>query len=223
MIFLTSDTHFGHAMMAKMRGHSSIDAMNESIVERWNEVVRTTDEVLHLGDFSFAGTTRTLEILARLNGRITLVPGNHDAPSMLRRLAEAGVAVAEPLIRRKLWTDRPRATLCHYPLLTWPSSHHGAWHFHGHSHGNLEAQYTSTRIDVGWDCFNDPVSLDVLEDLMKRRRYTPVDHHIEGEAAEQAPVCAECGGRRRVACTHDECLDAECRPCSRCMHLTEEA
>lgn len=180
-VFVTADTHFGHRMMAYHRGYNGDPhTMNECMIGLWNITVGKDDEVIHLGDFSFCGAKRTLEILSRLRGRITLVPGNHDAPSMLRHLAAAGVTVVEPLIRRRLWEDRPRATLCHYPLLTWPTAHHGAWHLHGHSHGNLKTQLT-TRIDVGWDVWHVPVNTDELRQHFARLQYAAVDHHESKE------------------------------------------
>jgi calcineurin-like phosphoesterase family protein len=46
--------------------------------------------------------------------------------------------------------DGERVTLCHYGMRVWPASHHGAWHFFGHSHGRLPNHGRSR--DVGVDC-----------------------------------------------------------------------
>ena len=53
-IFFTSDTHFGHggALGLYRRPFASVAAMNEAIIERWNEIVGPDDEVWHLGDFA---------------------------------------------------------------------------------------------------------------------------------------------------------------------------
>ena len=52
--FFISDTHFGHggALGLYRRPFSSVAAMNEGLVERWNETVGPDDEVWHLGDFA---------------------------------------------------------------------------------------------------------------------------------------------------------------------------
>ena len=53
-IFFTSDTHFGHggALGLYRRPFASVAAMNEGLVERWNEAVKPEDVVWHLGDFA---------------------------------------------------------------------------------------------------------------------------------------------------------------------------
>lgn len=84
-IFFTSDTHFGHANIltfrdtagSVIRPFSSVEEMDEMIIERWNEVVRAGDRVYHLGDVSF--DRRGLpQIMARLRGSKRLMLGNHD-------------------------------------------------------------------------------------------------------------------------------------------------
>lgn len=57
-------------------GFSSPEHMNEFMVERWNGVVRPQDKVYHLGDVGM--TKKSLEVVGRLNGKKSLVMGNHD-------------------------------------------------------------------------------------------------------------------------------------------------
>lgn len=83
-IFLTSDTHFGHARITefynydgtKTRPWDSVEEMDEEMVERWNETVGPTDKVYHLGDVVI--NRKSLPILDRLNGKKVLIKGNHD-------------------------------------------------------------------------------------------------------------------------------------------------
>lgn len=51
--------------------------MNAAIVDRWNAVVQPRDTVWVLGDVAMS--PRDLAPVARLNGRKTLVAGNHDS------------------------------------------------------------------------------------------------------------------------------------------------
>lgn len=76
-IFLTSDTHFGHANILKHcdRPFQNVEEMNETLITNWNNVVSDNDIVYHLGDFSFRGYTRFKN---RLSGEIILIKGNHD-------------------------------------------------------------------------------------------------------------------------------------------------
>jgi calcineurin-like phosphoesterase family protein len=84
-VFLTSDTHFGHAGVChfteadgvtKIRPWTDPDEMDEEMVRRWNDRVRPNDKVYHLGDVVI--NRRALKTLARLNGDKVLIRGNHD-------------------------------------------------------------------------------------------------------------------------------------------------
>jgi calcineurin-like phosphoesterase family protein len=84
-VFLTSDTHFGHAGVCKflrddgvtkLRPWDNPEDMDEEMVKRWNETVRTNDKVYHLGDVVI--NRKALSIMHRLNGDKVLIRGNHD-------------------------------------------------------------------------------------------------------------------------------------------------
>jgi calcineurin-like phosphoesterase family protein len=76
--FFTSDPHFGDpgVLAVSRRPFASAQEADEVIVERWNAEVRPDDVVWLLGDVTT--DTGPGEHLARLNGRIYLVAGNHD-------------------------------------------------------------------------------------------------------------------------------------------------
>ena len=84
-VFLTSDTHFGHAGVCrfteadgitKIRPWTDPDEMDEEMIKRWNDTVRPNDKVYHLGDVVI--NRRSLKTLHRLNGDKVLIRGNHD-------------------------------------------------------------------------------------------------------------------------------------------------
>ena len=84
-VFLVSDTHFGHAGVCrfthedtgvKIRPWTDPDEMDEAMVKLWNERVKTTDKVYHLGDVVI--NRKSLKIMSRLNGDKVLIRGNHD-------------------------------------------------------------------------------------------------------------------------------------------------
>jgi calcineurin-like phosphoesterase family protein len=83
-VFLTSDTHFGHAGACrflredgtKLRPCDDPDEMDEAMVKAWNETVKPTDKVYHLGDVVI--NRKALKTLDRLNGDKVLIKGNHD-------------------------------------------------------------------------------------------------------------------------------------------------
>lgn len=77
-IWVTSDTHFNHANIIKYcnRPFSSVEEMNETIVENWNKVVSWDDIIYHLGDFALGDKSLIPNILGRLNGRVKIIMGN---------------------------------------------------------------------------------------------------------------------------------------------------
>lgn len=81
--FYISDTHLGHSGIIRYdnRPFMNVDEMDETIIQRWNDVVSDADTVYVLGDFSWYKEDKTLEILNRLSGRKVLIKGNHDRVS----------------------------------------------------------------------------------------------------------------------------------------------
>ena len=84
-VFLVSDTHFGHLGVCKftrddgvtrLRPWDDPEEMDEEMVKRWNETVKPTDKVYHLGDVVI--NRKALNIMYRLNGDKVLIRGNHD-------------------------------------------------------------------------------------------------------------------------------------------------
>jgi calcineurin-like phosphoesterase family protein len=80
MRWFTSDTHFGHARISELAGRpfTSVDEMNETIISRWNALVKPNDIVFHLGDVALGQISESLPLCGRLNGTKFLIPGNHD-------------------------------------------------------------------------------------------------------------------------------------------------
>ena len=83
-LFFISDTHFGHHGIlnflkpdgTKLRDFSSVEEMDEHIIDRWNSVVRPSDHVYHLGDVAMKRVD--IGTVSRCNGHKRLVRGNHD-------------------------------------------------------------------------------------------------------------------------------------------------
>ncbi len=83
-VFLVSDTHFGHAGVCrftrddgtKLRPWDDPAEMDEAMIKAWNDRVKPTDKVYHLGDVVI--NRKALSTLARLNGDKVLIRGNHD-------------------------------------------------------------------------------------------------------------------------------------------------
>lgn len=170
-IWFTADNHFGHANIIEYcnRPFSSVEEMDELMIEAWNALVGKKDEVWHLGDFCLGDMDVAFKYLKRLNGRVRLVPGGHDEKWIKKVVMPREDRLVIVKFVGKTYT------LCHYPMLSWEQSHYGRHHFHGHTHGTIgrmspssdkkfpPGQKAGYRVDVGVDCWNyAPVSLDEL-------------------------------------------------------------
>lgn len=164
MIFFVGCTHFGHQNIIKYcnRPFSSVQEMDDIIINNWNSKVQPKDLVYHLGDFSFPSP---IHYLPKLNGNIILILGNHD--KHIGNLANSNKILSiHDLLFLKMY--KPGIMLCHYSLRVWHKSHFNSWHLYSHSHGMLPPQGKSW--DVGVDNNNFfPLSIDEIADIMKNR------------------------------------------------------
>ena len=130
-----SDTHFGHKNIITfkdndgklIRPFSSVEEMDEVMVNNWNSVVKPEDRVYHLGDVVI--NRKCLPIMNRLNGRKKLIRGNHD----LFHLKDYtpyfedvyGIYVLKDMI------------LTHVPVHPDCLTHRFGTNVHGHLHSNV--------------------------------------------------------------------------------------
>jgi calcineurin-like phosphoesterase family protein len=158
------------------RPFENVPHMNEDLIRRWNEVVTPEDLVYHLGDFSFGDPKESTDVAKRLNGQKHLVWGNHD--KRLRKSKEFmdQWVWCRDMAEIEVWDKK--VVLCHFPMLSWNKSHHGAYHLHGHCHGTLPADPNALRVDVGVDSWDyRPVPFEEIAKVMNKRTFVPIDHH----------------------------------------------
>lgn len=133
-VFLTSDTHFGHVGVTKflredgtkLRPWDSVEEMDEEMVKRWNETVKPTDKVYHLGDVVI--NRKALQIMRRLNGDKVLIKGNHDIFKMEDYLPHFREIRAYHVMNGMI--------LSHIPLHPDSLGRFGT-NIHGHLHSNV--------------------------------------------------------------------------------------
>lgn len=130
-VFVISDQHFGHKNILSfsdsigkpIRQFSSVEEMNEHMVNCWNSVVTDTDIVYNLGDVVFAQSG--FEYLKQLKGRKILLCGNHERHKIGKYLE-----VFEDVKAYKEYDDM---ILCHIPIHTSQLERYTAC-VHGHLH-----------------------------------------------------------------------------------------
>lgn len=118
-IWFASDWHFNHdrQFIYRPRGFSSIEEMNEAIIERHNSVVAPDDDVYVLGDLMLGDNEKGMECLRRLNGRLHIVPGNHDTDRRIElyRTLPNVVEIADAIRFKRAGYH---FFLTHYPCMT---------------------------------------------------------------------------------------------------------
>lgn len=161
--FFTADTHFGHAGVIPWcdRPFSSLEEMDEILIQNWNNTVKPGDYVTHLGDFAWRDPAK---YRSRLHGHVRLVLGNHDNRN---HALKAGFDWVKELYFGK-FCNRPIFCL-HYPCLAWPSKTYKSWHLFGHVHGRRKGPAMS--LDVGVDVHNyRPISFDEVSEFISREQ-----------------------------------------------------
>jgi len=175
MIFLTSDTHFGHdrEFLWGPRGFTSSQEHDEAIIKNWNEVVGPDDIVYHMGDLMLGDNAHGIECVKRLNGHIKLIRGNHDTDARWKLYATL------PNVELIGWAEvikykKYQFYLSHHPTMTsnLEKTPHLRMHLinlYGHTHQpNKFYQSTPFMFHCGLDSNgNKPVSLDDAIEMMK--------------------------------------------------------
>jgi calcineurin-like phosphoesterase family protein len=182
-LFFTADLHFGHASIIRHtdrpqlrpgdldehggwvsldRANERLEEMDAFLVKKWNSVVNKHDHVVIVGDFAWKDHAKYFH---RLCGKKTLIKGNHD------KMSGSVLALFENVydLHKIHISEEYSAVCCHYCMQRWPSSHHGVWHFYGHSHGRMEEVPGVLRCDVGVDVWDyAPVPAEVLIQKMRK-------------------------------------------------------
>jgi calcineurin-like phosphoesterase family protein len=160
-IWIVSDTHFGHANILKFKdkddnlirpNFSSVEEMDEHMIDSWNSVVKDGDIVYHLGDVYFGDLGQCLN---RCRGRKRLILGNHDDgkdPELQRSFGKI-----------MMWRMFPEfgLVLTHVPVHESSLGIKAHKNVHGHLHQNLinDPRY----INVSVECINyTPINIETL-------------------------------------------------------------
>jgi len=170
-VFLVSDTHFGHKGVChftrndgvtKLRPWDTPEEMDEEMVKRWNERVKPTDKVYHLGDVVI--NRKSLSIMHRLNGDKVLIRGNHDIFK--------DEDYREHFRELRAYHVMNGMILSHIPLHPDSLGRFGV-NIHGHLHSNrvMTEVWGEYKIDVRYHCVcveQTDFTPILFEDVLKR-------------------------------------------------------
>ena len=150
--YFTSDIHAHHRNICKFTDRKDFTTQEQHddwLINIWNSQVDKGSKVFHLGDFSFShNKEEVLTLVKKLKGQKFFIKGNHDRSEMLDFLKENN-AIQNWFDYKEIKIGGIHTCLFHFPIVSWNKQHHGAWHLHGHSHGNYEGQ--GKILDVGLD------------------------------------------------------------------------
>lgn len=180
-VWFTSDPHFGHRMVAGLRGFATTEEHDEALVKNWTKVVKKGDSIWVLGDIAVSSPVAALEIIAALPGDKHLIAGNHDGCHPMHRSSHreqrrylGSFASVQPFARQR-WAGQ-EFLLSHFPYakdrhesryMEYRLRDEGMWLLHGHTH-DKDQRLEGREIHVGTDAWDlSPVSLDTILALRK--------------------------------------------------------
>ena len=118
MRYYIADCHFFHgALNTKMdqRGFEDVESMNQYMINKWNAKVKSTDEVVIIGDFSWGKAEETNALLSKLRGRLYLIEGNHDRFLTNNNYDARRFVWIKPYA--EMHDNGRKVVLCHYPIM----------------------------------------------------------------------------------------------------------
>jgi len=199
-IWLTSDTHWGHAGICRgathwrsadengdkqipldaVRDFDTVDDMNEAIVENINDCVKENDTLFHLGDWSFDGFESIEEFRRKINCKnIHLILGNHDHHIKNNKRNIRSLFSSVDNYQELMWGSNKKnkkLMLFHYPIISWEHMGRGAYMLHGHQHLKGDLRFgDGRRMDVGIDGNPEfrPYHIDEIIGIFKDKGETP--------------------------------------------------
>lgn len=167
---------------------SSVDRMNDYLLNEINEIVGEDDILWHLGDFCFAPKQEYVNAARKFRNQIKcrnvhLIWGNHDSYSLAPLFSSSHKM-------ETVYNNGQEIVCNHYAMAIWNKSHRGAWHLYGHSHSGAEAWLEKAMpgrraFDVGVDNAAKilgayrPWRYEEIKEIMDKRGGCVIDHHQE--------------------------------------------
>lgn len=198
-VFYTSDPHWGHRYVARLRGFDGDHGPylhDRWLAEVYAEAFKPGDVVWWLGDLTMRLApvdAAAATIATRADADHRLIYGNHDAGHPMHREAHRhqrayyGFKLAAPFAKRKL-PKVGQVHLSHFPYDGGgdhtETERYGQWRLrdlgvpliHGHTHGTEIVSRTpagTLQIHVGIDAWHRPVAEHEIVDLIQQNDGVP--------------------------------------------------
>lgn len=184
--YYLSDLHLSHKNIINFdnRPYFSVEEMNKSLIDNWNNKVHKNDNVFILGDFCWGKEDEWIEFLNQLKGVKTLVRGNHDLKQMSSTCRKLFADVKD---YKEIYDNGRRVIMCHYPILCYKQSYSPKnYMLFGHVHNRTqESVFVEKWIDdIKANCtenFHNKAQIINVGCMMPWMNYTPqtLDEIIE--------------------------------------------
>jgi len=169
-IFFCSDHYLGHANIINFEDgrpeFSSVEEMNEYIIERHNSVVTKNDVVYMLGDVAW--NSPSLQLVKRMNGNKTLIMGNHDKQTFKQYIGIFNQVNGVRYFGKGILP----AIMTHIPVHPCQLQHRFKVCMHGHGHRYLVRHPSDIpddrHINLSMEQINyTPINLDEINQRMR--------------------------------------------------------
>lgn len=150
MIYYIADLHLCHSNIndkLDKRGFENVEEMNKFIIQQWNSKVKKDDEVIILGDLSWAKGNQTNELLRKLNGIKCLIRGNHDKNYL--NDSNFDRSLFKWVKDKAELSDNGRRVVCsHYPEIFYNGQYRGAYMMYGHIHNTQDQKLLEHLLEI---------------------------------------------------------------------------
>jgi calcineurin-like phosphoesterase family protein len=201
-VWIFSDPHYNHSNICRgttnwrtldgeipeeqTRDFTTIEKMNESILNGINWNVGQDDILICLGDWSFGGFEYIEEFRNRIVCKnVHLVLGNHDH-HIERNRGDIQKLFTSVSHYETLVINKKTFRLFHYPIQSWNGMNSGDIHLHGHVHLPPNRKFgQGKKMDVGMDGHPEFRPYNIMREIVpimdKRdaRSDMPNDHHVD--------------------------------------------
>lgn len=170
----TSDWHLGHRRAVEDFGHrpySSVEEMDDAIIENMFTGIKKNDMIFFLGDLYW-----NIDSFWKMYNQIPKgvrffwILGNHDEKQAKQHFRH--FEKVDHLMETKIAGNH--VVMCHYPMRSWNRSHYNSWQLYGHHHigGHYEpdSKELGKQLNVNLE-YHDfkPWTEEEIEAYMSRR------------------------------------------------------
>jgi len=195
-VFICSDLHYNHANLClgttkylkedrsnqdSFRQFTTLEDMNNTIVNNINKTVGKDATLIFVGDWSFGGwenIQKFRELIICNN--IIFVYGNHDEHVMKNKdnLQSLFTICCDYLI---LNYHKKRIIIFHTPIASWDGLAEGSIHLHGHLHSKTKDRIFGRSMDIGIDGHPEFRPYNLVKEVFPLVENNPIQSRIVEE------------------------------------------